>query len=285
MSYNPTPSKEISILLPTRERPELSFTSLKSLIDTADNIDEIEFLVAIDDDDQASEEYYEKTIIPWFEENDIDLTVYQVKRWGYGELNQYINFLGVNSSGRWLIFWNDDARMESKGWDTDVISHNGEFKILRFTDNHNDHPYAIFPIVPRDWLTLFETLSPQQQTDAWISQIAYLADAIERLDSKCIHDRADLTGNNDDNVYQTRVYYEGDPSNPKDINYPKFHMMKQRWAGKLVWIRKLLGQDTGYWDKVQSGEIDPWTRMLENDPNDQIAVTKITVKDSDKMGL
>lgn len=161
-SFNPTPEKEISILLPTRERPELSFNSLKTLIDTADNINDIEFLVAIDDDDKVSEDYYRDTVVPWFEEQDIDLTVYQVPRWGYGELNQYINFLGVNSTGRWLIFWNDDAKMISQGWDQEVLEHSGEFGVLRFTDNHNDHPYAIFPIVPRDWLVLFETLSPQQ---------------------------------------------------------------------------------------------------------------------------
>lgn len=262
-------------MLPTRGRPDLSFKSLQSLIDTADEIDQIEFLVAIDNDDTETEEYYENTVVPWFEEKNINLTVYSVPRWGYGALNQYINFLGVHSSGAWLIFWNDDAYMESHGWDTEVRSHNGKFKILRFTDNHNDHPYAIFPIVPRDWLTLFESLSPQQQTDAWISQVAYLADAVERLESKCVHDRADLTGNNDDEIYQTRVYHEGDINNPLDINYPKFHSMKQHWAAKLVWIRKLLGQDTGHWDKVQRGEVDPWEKMMENDPNNQIAVTRI----------
>lgn len=274
-AYNPTPHKEISILLPTRGRPELSFNSLKSLIDSASNVNDIEFLVAIDDDDQESEQYYKDTVVPYFDDNGIDLTVYQVPRWGYGDLNQYINFLGIHSQGRWLIFWNDDAKMISHGWDKEVLEHTGEFSILRFKDNHNDHPYAIFPIVPRDWLTLFETLSPQQQTDAWISQVGYLADAVVRLKSECIHDRADLTGNNDDEIYQTRVYHEGNIENPKDINHPQFHTMKQHWAAKLVWIRKLLGQDTGHWDRIATGEVDPWAKMLENDPNKQIAVTKI----------
>lgn len=281
MTFNAEPETEISILLPTRERGELSFNSLKSLVETADNINNIEFLVAIDNDDEHSEKYYTETVIPWFEEKDIDLQVYQVPRWGYGELNKYINFLGASSSGRWLIFWNDDAVMESNGWDSEVIKHNGEFKILRFTDNHNEHPYAIFPIVPRDWLILFEQLSPQQQTDAWISQVAYLADAVERLESRCTHDRADLTGNNDDIVYQTRVYHEGDINNPLDINNPAFHQLKQHWAAKLVWIRKLLGQDTGHWDKIIKGEVDPWKIMIDNDPNRQIAVTAIKQEESE----
>ena len=272
MKFNPEAEKNISILLPTRGRPELSFNSLKSLINTADNLEQIEFLVAVDDDDSESAEYYQSTVVPWFEDNHINLTVYSVPRWGYGALNNYINFLGIHSAGNWLIFWNDDAYMESQGWDTEVVSHNGEFKVLRFTDNHNEHPYAIFPIVPRNWLILFDQLSPQQQTDAWISQVAYLADAVERLKSRCVHDRADLTGNNDDEIYQTRVYHEGDTSNPLDLNHPTFHSMKQHWAVKLVWIRKLLGQDTGHWDRVQRGEVDPWEVMMQNDPNNQITV-------------
>lgn len=268
-------NKGISILLPTRDRPELSFTNLKTLIETADDINEIEFLVAIDDDDLASEQYYTEVVVPWFEEKEIDLTVYQVPRWGYGDLHEYINFLGTRCSGKWIIFWNDDAKMISQGWDTEVLGHTGEFKVLRFKDNHRDHPYAIFPIVPRDWLILFEALSPQQQTDAWISQVAYLADAIERLNSECIHDRADLTGNNNDKIYQTRVYHEGNPDNPKDLNHPSFMLLKQHWAAKLSWIRKLLGQDTGHWDRAMAGKVDPWEKLLENDPNKQIAITKV----------
>jgi len=46
-------TKAISILMATRGRPELAFNSLKSLIDNANDVNEIEFCIAIDNDDQT----------------------------------------------------------------------------------------------------------------------------------------------------------------------------------------------------------------------------------------
>ena len=156
-TFSITPTKSISILLPTRGRGEIAFKSLKSLVDLADNPEDIEFLVAIDDDDDASAEYFTEHMIPWFEENNLDLTVYQTERWGYLQLHRYNNFLGARCSGAWIVFWNDDAVMQSQGWDTDICANTGQFAIQAF-DTHDKHPYSIFPIIPRDWLILFEKL-------------------------------------------------------------------------------------------------------------------------------
>lgn len=270
--FNTEPEKKISVLLPTRGRSETAHKSLLTLAEHADDLSNFELLVAVDSDDQESINYFTNVVTPDFEQRGIDLTVFVTPRWGYGRLNEYINFLASASKGAWIIFWNDDALMESDGWDTEVIGHTGEFKVLAFTDNHDGHPYAIFPIIPRDWVVLFETVSPQQQSDAWISQVAYLSDCWERIKTRVIHDRHDLTGNNNDEIYQTRVYHEGNQDNPLDINHPKFHSMKQHWAAKVVWLRKLLGQDTGWWDKVLRGEQDPWEKMLSGAGSKHIKV-------------
>jgi hypothetical protein len=38
----------------------------------------------------------------------------------------------------------------------------------------------------------------------------------------------------------------------------------------------MAGQGTGWWEKVQNKEVeDPWQKMLEQDPNNQIAVFNI----------
>jgi hypothetical protein len=273
--FNPIPTKDISVLVPSRDRPELLFKSIKSMIETADDVSRIEFLVAIDDDDQNTIDYINNNLLPYFDSNDIISTVFAMPRAGYGRLNEYVNFLGGHSSGQWLLFWNDDAVMKSMGWDTEIVSHNGELKILRFKDNHKEHPYAIFPIIPRDWFILFECCSPQQQSDAWISQVGYLCDCVERLESEVVHDRYDLTGNNNDTVYQTRVYHEGNIDNPLDLNHPKFHVLKQHYAAKWNWVMNLAGQGTGWWEKIQAGEVNPWEKMLANDPNNQIALQQI----------
>lgn len=274
MTFSLTPSKSISVLLPTRGRPEISLKSIQDMVELADNPKDIEFLLAIDDDDVASAEYYTENLIPWFEEKDVDCTIYQVPRWGYLQLHKYNNFLGSASKGKWIVFWNDDAVMQTQGWDTEILKHTGEFKLLAF-DTHNLHPYSIFPILPRDWIILFEKLSEHQQTDAWVSQVAYLADCYERIPVKVLHDRADLTGNNDDQTYKDRIYREGNVEDPLDINHPQFHEMKHHWAVKIVWLRKLLGQDTGWFDLWSNGEVDPWEKMVENDVNNQIKVFSV----------
>ena len=64
---------------------------------------------------------------------------------GYEQLNIYVNLLCHASTGAWLFLWNDDALMQTKGWDTVVRSYDGQFKCLAPKDNH-DHPFAIFPL-------------------------------------------------------------------------------------------------------------------------------------------
>ena len=275
VQFDPKPAKPITIMLPTRARPSVAMDSLESLVENADNINNVEFLLAVDDDDQETIDFVNDFMLGWFKDRDIDLTVFSMPRLGYGRLNEYVNFLSINSKGAWLVFWNDDARMLSKGWDSEIIDKTGQLKIFRFKDNHNEHPYAIFPIIPREWVTLFECASPQQQSDAWISQVGYLCNAVEQLNIEVIHDRADLTGNNDDEVYRTRVYHEGNIENPLDLNHPKFHLLKQHYAAKWNWLMELAGQGTGWWAQIQAGLVDPWQHMLDNDPNKQIAVTAI----------
>ena len=157
MSFSFTPTKSISVLLPTRGRPEASLKSIQGMVDLADNPADLEFLLAIDDDDTASAEYFTEHLVPWFEAADVDCTIYQMPRWGYLQLHKYNNYLGGMSKGAWVVFWNDDAVMQTQGWDTEIVKHTGEFKLLAF-DTHNLHPYSIFPILPRDWIVLFEQL-------------------------------------------------------------------------------------------------------------------------------
>ena len=268
------PTKAISILMATRGRPELAFKSLKSMIDLAHNVDEIEFCVAIDNDDIKSMDYFKETVVPWFEEKDHNILVMTFDRLGYANLPKYMETLALNSRGAWLIVWNDDALMESQDWDKEIVSYTGQFKLLAFKDNHNEHPYSIFPIVPREWVVLFGTISPQQAIDAWVSQIAYIVDCFQRIEATVTHDRHDLTGNNDDATYAEREFLEGDPENPKDAFHPDMVALKQQYVEKVVWFLKCIGQDTGRWDKVLRKEVGAMALLHENDPNQHLGVFK-----------
>ena len=268
------PTKEISILMATRGRPELAFKSLKSMIDLAHNVDQIEFCVAIDNDDIKSMDYFKETVVPWFEEKDHNILVMTFDRLGYANLPKYMETLALQSRGAWFIVWNDDALMESQDWDKEIVSYTGQFKLLAFKDNHNEHPYSIFPIVPREWVVLFGTISPQQAIDAWVSQIAYIVDCFQRIEATVTHDRHDLTGNNDDSTYAEREFLEGDPENPKDAFHPDMVALKQQYVEKVVWFLKCIGQDTGRWDKVLRKEVGAMALLHENDPNQHLGVFK-----------
>ena len=90
---------------------------------------ESEIMLGVDDDDKES--------IDWVNNEAADfvnpLVVHVRQKYsdlGYEQLNIYVNLLCHASTGAWLFLWNDDALMQTKGWDTVVRSYDGQFKCL-----------------------------------------------------------------------------------------------------------------------------------------------------------
>lgn len=251
----------ISVLLPTRGRREVLKSSLESLISKAKDPEKLELLLGIDEDDEGAREYIEKEIAPMLRERKVECRANIFKPLGYENLHVYVNTLAGSASGDWLFFWNDDGVMVTEGWDEVIRSYTGQFKLLAPHDNHNGHPYAIFPIVPRDWFMLLDHLSQNAQNDAWLSHIAYMLDIFERIDVEFIHDRADITGNNNDPTFQNRKYMEGNPSDPKDFGHPSMQQARVATAYKLAWFLDRIGQHSTWWDNVVAGKQDPFEKM------------------------
>jgi len=251
----------ISVLLPTRGRREVLKSSLESLISKATDPENVELLLGIDDDDEGAREYIEQEIAPMLREYRVECRANIFKPLGYENLHVYVNTLAGNASGDWLFFWNDDGIMVTDGWDDVIRNYTGQFKLLAPRDNHDGHPYAIFPIVPRDWFTLVDHLSQNAQNDAWLSHIAYMLDIFERIDVEFIHDRADITGNNDDPTFQNRKYMEGNPSDPKDFGHPGMQQARVATAYKIAWFLNRIGQHSDWWDGVVAGTQDPFEKM------------------------
>lgn len=254
----------ISILLPTRGRTDMLLRSIKSLVEKASNPQRIEILLGIDDDDKQIQPYITEHIAPFLKENNIECRASLFQPIGYENLHHYVNTLAGNATGEWLFFWNDDGVMLSSGWDDVIESYNGQFKILAPKDNHDGHPYAIFPIVPKDWFMLMDHLSLNAQNDAWLSHLAYMLDIFERIDVEFLHDRADLTGNNNDETFQNRKYMEGNPSDPRDFGHPDMQRARVKSAFKLAWYLEKIGQKSEWWERVQRGEQDPFEKMKAN---------------------
>jgi hypothetical protein len=251
----------ITLLLPTRGRTDVLKKSLESLVSKASHTKRIEIILGLDDDDDKVKKYIEDEIAPYLRENKIECRANIFQPLGYENLHTYVNTLAQSATGEWLFFWNDDALMLTEGWDEVITSYNGQFKLLGPKDNHNGHPYAILPIVPKDWFRLMDHLSQNAQNDAWLSHIAYMLDIFERIDVEILHDRADLTGNNDDETFKNRKYMEGNPDDPRDFGHPDMQNQRVRSAYKIAWFLERIGQKSQWWEDVKAGIQDPFAKM------------------------
>lgn len=257
---------DIAVLLPTRGRGALAERSLLSLIDTAKDNSRIEYRIALDNDDKESIDYFTDVVIPKFEKLDINFDVISVEPLGYARLNEYVNMLGSMAGAEWLMFWNDDAIMNTQNWDDKIAEHTGKFRVLRMQEQ-SQHPYAIFPIIPKDWYHLLGTLSSHQMSDAQISQIGYMCNIVENIDVHCTHDRFDLTGNNNDETYNNRPQLEGNPNNPNDLNSKQTTEGRYQQCLKIMWYLRKTGQYNDHFDKGIHKEENIWKHLEANDTN------------------
>ena len=269
-----TPEFDIAILLPTRGRSDSLERSVKSVIELASAPDRVQLMFGFDNDDDIGTKHFEEELQPWLDEQGVNYTAMSFAPLGYIRLNEYVNELARNSDARWLVFWNDDAVMETQDWDKEIMKHEGEFKLLAF-HTHHDHPYSIFPIAPRKWLDLLGYLSPHQISDAWLSQQAYMLDIWERIEVDVLHDRHDLTGNNNDETFQNRPRLEGNPKDSRDFHSVQQMELRHHDCAKIAtYLQNECGKDMSFFANIFRGTQDPWEKLAKNDVNKQMVQFK-----------
>jgi hypothetical protein len=248
--------------------------SIHSLFNLAKNPHQIQLMLAFDNDDEVGTQHFADVIQPWLDDHMINYTAMSFEPMGYIRLNEYVNELARNADANWLVFWNDDAVMQTQDWDTEIMKWQGQFKLLAFL-THNLHPYSIFPIVPRKWLDLLGYLSPHQISDAWLSQQAYMLDILERIPVDVLHDRHDLTGNNKDDTFLNRPMLEGNPMNPLDFHSLNQTSIRQQDCAKISeYLEKQCGLDMKFFKDIFTGKQDPWEKLKANDVNRQMVQFK-----------
>jgi glycosyltransferase involved in cell wall biosynthesis len=245
----------ITILLPTRKRVETLKKSIESLIKTSKHPDKLQFLFAVDDDDIDTINFLKSTSYP-------NQGVLTFKPMGYENIHKYNNTLALYAHGKWLMFFNDDAIMTTQNWDTKIMDRGSNFRVLRVREQ-TSHPYAIFPIFPRDWFMLLDHISLHGQNDAWISEIAYSLDIMRDIDIDIIHDRADITGNNNDETFKARKYNEGNPNDPNDLHSERMQNLKIKDIQKIAWYLGKIGQKSEAWELVLAKKRDPFIKLKE----------------------
>lgn len=262
--------KKISILLATRERPELLEKSIDSLMTNISDSENVEIMLGIDNDDTATLDFVQTEEFQNKLQNEYNVDVQAVlfDRLGYKNLHQYMNQLWSQANGEWLMLWNDDAIMETKDWDLEIGKFDNEFALLKFNQTNHTHPYALFPVIPTDWCRLIGNFSLNAQNDAWLNLIAKPLGIIKDIPVDVLHDRFDLTGNNDDEIFRSREYAEGNPQDPNDLMHENMIKTRDAIIHKIAWYCDRIGQKetSEYFGKVKVGDIDPfedWKQIRE----------------------
>lgn len=170
----------ISVLCPTRNRPELLAKSVKSLLGNADNPYQVEVLLAVDPDDEES---YLNVV-----DGVTVISSVMPERFGYQRLHGYYNALARVARGKWLVIWNDDAVMKTKGWDTEVVNH--QPALLFPTPEEAPHCNA-FPIFPTAWARVLGHVGGGAYVDTWIQAIGEQLGIQERVPIEVAHHAPD----------------------------------------------------------------------------------------------
>ena len=156
----------ISILFPSRGRPAQAEASAAGLLDLAACPEAVEILIAADPDDGPTLALA-ASVPP------------QVRLWtaphryGYGHLHEYYNTLAGMATGQWLMLWNDDAYMQTPGWD-DIIREQKPGVVWGIPCNPAASPGdpSEFPAIPAAWFRHVGHLCLAMQIDSWINEIA-----------------------------------------------------------------------------------------------------------------
>jgi hypothetical protein len=143
----------VSVICPSRQRAELLQYSITSLGPVH------EILVRVDDDDPELELYQQN--------KDIFLSV--GKRLGYERLNEYVNELSEDSTGDWLLLWNDDAVMETKDWQKALESYDPDKPAVL---NIYKHEHNYFPLISRAFYEALGHYSVSPNSDSYVAEIA-----------------------------------------------------------------------------------------------------------------
>lgn len=227
---------KISILLPTRKRTEAVIKSIGSLLSQAADPTRIELLIAYDDDDEESREFFSTTWFPFVSQCGATTKVFESERHGYLRLYKYVNMLAEQATGDWIMFWNDDALMLTEKWDDEIVKNDGFFGLLRMPCVTMNHPFALFPIIPREWVDFFGRVSPVNHSDWWIYHVTSSLGRMINIPVNVYHDRADVTGGNNDETFKEQSYAADgkDPTNPEDYSHPERRKELDEWILKLA---------------------------------------------------
>ena len=201
----------ISLIMPTRKRPDRALFFLKSAYDKARNSSEIEIVLYVDDDDDCYNDFCSP-----FEQTKIihgpRLTMSMCNRRCADE-----------SSGDILFFINDDIEVETFDWDSSIRIVHSNFEDSIYLCYPNDcfkgDKLAVFPIISRTFYDRFPIFPDHYKGSFIDAHIHETFKLLKKLGSDRINYRKDIifrhkhyrvTGEKPDKTYTDRVRFGDD---------------------------------------------------------------------------
>ncbi|MBN2689186.1 MAG: hypothetical protein JXR42_01065 [Gammaproteobacteria bacterium] len=161
----------ISLLLPTRGRPELVLRFFKSVVDTSSDLERVEIILYVDDDDDDS--------------HHLDSDVLQVKRiiGPRTTMGNYNTRCLEESAGDIIVLVNDDMVIRTQGWDDKLRELNNRYDDGVYLGYGNDlfkgGDLCTFPILSRKTCDILVEPYPSTYKGAFIDY--HLLDVFKRL--------------------------------------------------------------------------------------------------------
>lgn len=164
---------KISVLCPTRKRPQNMHKLCSSLYDTADNPQQIELIFYIDSDDEQSVSMF-----------DLLDSKYENISYVSGErivLSQMWNECWKVAKGEIYFHCGDDIIMRTPGWDTEVINKFNQYEdhIMFVHGNDLYHPFPGFGthgFIHRNWTDTVGYFVPpyfsSDYNDTWLNEVS-----------------------------------------------------------------------------------------------------------------
>ena len=196
---------KLSILCPTRKRPQFMLDLWQSVKDTADNLSDIELIFYIDKDDQSS--------IDMFNSFDTNQVKSVIDERGDGNLSEMWNACYEISNADIVMHCGDDIRFRTPGWDAMVINEfdNSTDKIILVygDDGVRKDDLATHGFLHKNWIeTVGYFLPPyfsSDMNDYWLTTIARNLGRLKKIDIYTEHLHPAVGKHHMDETHSERV--------------------------------------------------------------------------------
>ena len=224
-----------SVITNSRKRPIHLDSAINSVIENSKHPNKVDFWIRYDDDDLETKAYAES--FPFGEELPLRVNFLEGPR--PSNLIKEVNVLAKASSGKYILIWNDDARMLTKNWDEIALSKlDDSFKdgiVFGETsdtsaDKTKGFDYCSFMIISRKavdalgffFIEDFVTLGGDSSIQRIYESVGRVVDIKEIVIDHIFHNTVEKVMNPDQTALEYRQNSWANPVDPFTIDISKY---------------------------------------------------------------